>query len=461
MRDRQRRSVACQSWTTRLERVDAKQELERKVILTAPGLPRQPDQRLLPSSGDTSKFPRGTQPAAQVPVLDTHQPTPFPSPMKTRLALLALLLPLPLLADPAEPTTGAFWRDVVVNGDKKIKSFRIPGIAVTPKNTLIAVYDHRYNNSGDLPGNVDVGMARSTDGGKTWSKTKPIIDFDASVKGSNGNGVGDPCVLVDKKTGTIWVAALWSFGNRAWGGSGPGMTKEETGQFVLVKSENDGVSWSRPINITSQVKNPEWRLCFQGPGNGICTSKGILVFPAQYRDKSGTEHSFFIYSKDGGKTWKPSPPAAPGKRTTEAQVCEIPGGSLLISMRNHNSGNRAWAVFRAPGGDLDKGKWEEVYFDIPDPVCAAGLASNPRNLKQVVFHQPRRPRPQQPHRLPQRGRRQDLPPQPPPATRRGHVLRHDLPARRLHRHHLRSRQSRRPQGRHALRPSDHRLDQGR
>ena len=311
--------------------------------------------------------------------------------MKTRLALLALLLPLPLLADPAEPTTGAFWRDVVVNGDKKIKSFRIPGIAITPKNTLIAVYDHRYNNSGDLPGNVDVGMARSTDGGKTWSKTKPIIDFDASVKGSNGNGVGDPCVLVDKKTGTIWVAALWSFGNRAWGGSGPGMTKEETGQFVLVKSENDGVSWSRPINITKQVKDPEWRLCFQGPGSGICTSKGILVFPAQYRDKSGTEHSFFIYSKDGGKTWKPAPPAAPGKRTTEAQVCETPDGSLLISMRNHNSGNRAWAVFRAPGGDLDKGKWEEVYFDIPDPVCAAGLASNPRNLKQVVFTNPAGP----------------------------------------------------------------------
>ena len=36
------------------------------------------------------------------------------------------------------------------------------------------------------------------------------------------SGVGDPAVLVDRETNTIWVAATWSHGNRSWRGSGPG-----------------------------------------------------------------------------------------------------------------------------------------------------------------------------------------------------------------------------------------------
>ena len=33
------------------------------------------------------------------------------------------------------------------------------------------------------------------------------------------NGVGDPAILVDKKTGTIWIVAAWTHGmgnGRAW-----------------------------------------------------------------------------------------------------------------------------------------------------------------------------------------------------------------------------------------------------
>ena len=36
------------------------------------------------------------------------------------------------------------------------------------KGTLIAVYDNRYNNSKGLQEDIDIGMSRSTDGGKTW-----------------------------------------------------------------------------------------------------------------------------------------------------------------------------------------------------------------------------------------------------------------------------------------------------
>ncbi len=174
-----------------------------------------------------------------------------------------------------------------------------------------------------------------------------ILDFDKSEPNSRGNGVGDPTILVDSQTGNVFVAALWSKGNRGWNGSGPGLTPEETGQFVLTKSTDDGVTWSRPINITTQVKEPQWRLCFQGPGAGISTSDGTLIFPAQFRDVSDTAHSCFVFSRDRGDTWTISPAAIPDKLpTSESQITEFADGSLLLTMRDESrSGQRAWALW--------------------------------------------------------------------------------------------------------------------
>lgn len=96
------------------------------------------------------------------------------------------------------------------------------------------------------------------------------------------NGVGDPSILVDEKTNTIWVVAAWTHGmgnERAWWNSMPGMTPDETAQLMLVKSEDDGKTWSEPINITSQVKDPSWYFLLQGPGRGITMQDGTLVFP--------------------------------------------------------------------------------------------------------------------------------------------------------------------------------------
>ena len=53
---------------------------------------------------------------------------------------------------------------------------------------------------------------RSEDRGETWSRPFRILDFDATTPKSLGNGVGDPCIVVDRERGTIFVAALWSPG---------------------------------------------------------------------------------------------------------------------------------------------------------------------------------------------------------------------------------------------------------
>ena len=91
------------------------------------------------------------------------------------------------------------------------------------------------------------------------------------------DGIGDPSILVDRGTGTIWVAALWSHGDRV-GMDPPGLAPEETGQFMLVRSDDDGLTWSSPIDITTQCEGFGWSLMLQGPGKGITMADGTLVF---------------------------------------------------------------------------------------------------------------------------------------------------------------------------------------
>ncbi|NBR06798.1 MAG: exo-alpha-sialidase [Planctomycetes bacterium] len=288
---------------------------------------------------------------------------------------------------------GVFRAVVRKQGDEGVHTYRIPGLACSNKGTLLAVFDLRHKNSGDLPADVDVGLARSIDQGKTWQKNQVILDYDKNEKDSKGNGVGDPCILVDRKTGTIFVAALWSKGNRGWNGSGPGLSPEETGQFVITKSSDDGVTWSKPINITAKIKgrDAKWRLCFQGPGSGIQLKDGTLVFPAQYREASGIAHSCFIFSSDSGDTWTISSPAIPGKPpTSESQIAELNDGSLLLSMRDESrSGKRAWARFQ-PDSGLAGGKWVENWSVVDDPTCMASLIRHPDGL--LFFSNPSSPK---------------------------------------------------------------------
>lgn len=253
--------------------------------------------------------------------------------------------------------------------DDSVHTYRIPGLVTTDKGTLIAVYDIRYNNSRDLPGNVDVGMNRSTDGGKTWEPMKTIMDIGAPHE---NNGIGDPCILFDPATRTIWVAGLWSKGNRSIAGSEPGLSPDSTGQFMLVSSKDDGLTWSQPFNITSQVKDPKWHIYFQGPGSGIAMADGTLVFPSQFWDESkkpGMPHSSIIYSKDHGKTWKSGTGAKPN--TTESQVVETTPGVLMLNMRDNHGGFRS--IFTTD----DFGKtWMEHHTSqeaLPDPVCMASI----------------------------------------------------------------------------------------
>ena len=239
-------------------------------------------------------------------------------------------------------------------GDDGVHTYRIPGLATTPRGTLIGVYDVRHRSGGDLPGDIDVGMSRSVNGGRTWEQMKIIMDMGDDPRWSY-DGIGDPAVLVDDQTGTIWVAATWSHGNRSWRGSGQGIKPNETGQFMLVKSTDDGVTWSEPINITRQIKDPDWCFVLQGPGKGITMRDGTLVFAAQYQDAPDNgrlPHSTIIYSQDNGVTWNVGTGAFDD--TTESQVIEVEPGVLMLNCRYNRQGVRVVMITRDMGATWQK-----------------------------------------------------------------------------------------------------------
>lgn len=258
-------------------------------------------------------------------------------------------------------------------GDDGAAAYRIPGLATTNRGTLLAVYDVRHNSSVDLQEDIEIGLSRSTDGGQTWEKMRIPLSFgeyDGLPRAQNG--VGDPAILVDHTTGTVWIMAAWTHGMgnaRAWNQSKPGMDIEETGQLVLARSDDDGRTWSKPVNITAQVKQPEWHFLLQGPGRGICTTDGTLVFAGQFIAADRTPHACLIYSRDHGQTWSISQPAR--SNTTEAQVAEVRPGELMLNMRDNRGGSRAVCT------TTDLGQtWQEHPSSrsaLQEPVCMASL----------------------------------------------------------------------------------------
>ena len=249
-------------------------------------------------------------------------------------------------------------------------TYRIPGMIRTANGTLLACFDARYENHLDLSSDIDVAVVRSEDGGRTWSD--PVVAMDAGP--GKGNGCGDPCILQDAATGRIWLQALAVHFDRnpCLLRSRTGYEPQDTGQWEMVYSDDDGKTWSRNINITREIKQPQWTTILAGPGCGICTSKGTIVFPAQIWDMKARPacRSTICYSADHGKTWHYG--SGVPHSTSECQVVELADGSLMLTCRNETfGGKRAVFVTR----DLGK-TWEPHPTHtkaLRDPACQASL----------------------------------------------------------------------------------------
>ncbi len=221
--------------------------------------------------------------------------------------------------------------------DDGVHTYRIAAITTSARGTLLCAYDMRRRKGRDLQEDIDIGLMRSTDGGRTWTPQQVIMDM-----GTWGgfpqhlNGVSDPGLIVDPATGQIWCFGVWMVGkegNHQWnkGGSEPGFEIGKSAQFLMVTSTDDGKTWSKPQNMTRTWKKKDWILYAPSPQSGIALKDGTLVMPTQGRDEKDQYFSNLLISTDHGKTWRVSAKSSIGN--TECQAVELGDGSIMLNCR--------------------------------------------------------------------------------------------------------------------------------
>ncbi|MCC6537942.1 MAG: exo-alpha-sialidase [Bryobacterales bacterium] len=250
--------------------------------------------------------------------------------------------------------------DLFRQGDAGVHTYRIPALVETKKGTLIAVADARYDNPRDLPGRIALVMRRSFDRGRTWSAAQTI----RQVK---EGGAGDASLLLDRDTGRVWCFFAYGPPGIGWPTAKPGeRTGANTLQLHAMWSGDEGATWTDPVDLTPQIKDPAWQAMFATSGTAIQTSTGRFLVPLVVRGADGVVASRNAYSDDHGKTWRVG--AAIGKGTDESHNVELAGGLIMQNMRN--GPRRAVATSRDGGVTFGEVTHDE---ELVDPSCNAGI----------------------------------------------------------------------------------------
>jgi sialidase-1 len=264
--------------------------------------------------------------------------------------------------------TGLEFSPVFVSGQDGYHTYRIPAIVVTTNGTLLAFCEGRKKSRRDT-GDIDLLLKRSTDGGRTWSAQE--------VLWSDGeNTCGNPAPVVDQITGKIWLLMTWNDGADKEDAIGYQKARDTRRVFVT-HSADDGLSWTKPQEITASVKKPEWGWYASGPVNGIQLTRGAhkarLVIPANHSAVAASAQmmtrSHIIFSDDHGATWQLG--GIEDEKTNESTIVELSDGSLLHNMRSYHKKNRRAVATSKDGGAT----WSPVKLDdaLIEPVCQASI----------------------------------------------------------------------------------------
>ena len=236
----------------------------------------------------------------------------------------------PTPVPPEEEVPSSEFNYIYNQGTDGFELYRIPAIVKSKSNTLLAFAEARKARSNGDSGDIDLVVKRSSDNGKTWSKQITIWN-------DGQNTCGNPVPIVDDR-GRIHLLMTWNFQTDPWGAITNG-TGEDSRRPYYTYSDDDGITWAQPVEITSSVKKEKWDWYATGPCHGIQIQKGIhkgrLVAPNYFTTRESgkvTSYSQIIYSDDYGKTWKPGEPTPVGG-VGECSVAEIGEGTLMLNMR--------------------------------------------------------------------------------------------------------------------------------
>lgn len=308
-------------------------------------------------------------------------------------------------------------------------SYRIPSLLTTINQTVILGFDQRIPNDNDAPYDINAGIKRSTDGGHTFGPMQIVADYPGTLTDgsssidpsmlqdeatgtlfmmfdhfpgaigalnsaagtgfdangyklvydnsnaaytirANGNvynstGVQTPYNI--RSNGDVYNGSTYSGNIYLKQGIKPEIFHETKTSFLqYIKSDDDGVTWSEPVDINFQVKAPNMKFLGTGPSKGMQIKKGPhagrLLFPVYYTTTAnGLLTTAVVYSDDHGQTWTRSASPASSSSISEAAIVEYGNGNLRMFMRHggkvhvsiSEDGGATWSAALADNALID------------------------------------------------------------------------------------------------------------
>ncbi len=272
--------------------------------------------------------------------------------------------------------------------------FRIPGIVVTAKGSILAYAEARKSDRGDW-GPIDIVLRRSTDQGKTFSEAKVIAQVDGP-KQKNPVALAQSLARPDDVTYNNPVAIA---------GRKPGVVHFvfclEYARAFYMRSDDDGQTFSKPVEITSAFepfrKEYDWKVLATGPGHGIQMKNGRLVVPVWLSTGTGGHAhrpsvASVIYSDDQGRTWKRGDIAVPNTdesvNPSETMAIQLADGRVALNVRSESKTHRRLVTYSRDGA---RG-WTKPEFQqqLVEPICMASLTrlSQKPAKNRILFSNP-------------------------------------------------------------------------
>ena len=287
--------------------------------------------------------------------------------------------------------------DLFESGVGGYARYRIPGIAITDRGTVLVTCDARKDpRLGDWS-DIDLFLRRSPDMGRTWEAPQKLahrglhegIQVEANPAAAEQNlgaknqfPFNNQTLVIDRKTGDILFVYCLNYA-----------------RVFQRRSQDEGRTWSAPEEITAALDDLRrlypFKVIGTGPNHGVQLRSGRLLIPV-WLSRGGGSHGHrpsvvsSIYSDDGGRTWRGGELVAtetdPLVNPSETVAVELAGGGVMFSLRSESLQHRRGIAYSPDGAT----RWTRPEFvnDLVEPVCMAGierLSGAPKDRSRLVY----------------------------------------------------------------------------
>lgn len=278
--------------------------------------------------------------------------------------IFAALLTRAVAEPPPQPT----FVEVYARGRDGYPAYRIPSMVTTSSGTLLAFAEGRASLRDHAEN--DIVLKRSLDNGNTWEPLSVVAEDGA-------NALNNPTAIVTRPSGRVLL--VYQRYQRGFDehNAAPGLDGPNICRIFTIHSDDEGVTWSKPAEITAQAKRPSVvTSTAAGPGCGIQLKRGRhngrILIPFN-QGPYGKWSVYAVMSDDGGNSWCHGKTAQEGGKgyANEVQFVELANGDVMLNARNQGGEGFRKTAISADGGET----WSPTELDrqLPEPFCQAGL----------------------------------------------------------------------------------------